>query len=150
MVALTLELAGVVSSIVTAPEGCWNMPRTLENTCLQTNPTDEFSGSRAHFDTAGTAGAGAAGEPGAGEAAAAAAAGLVAAGRGSAAFGELQAGMNRRAIAASTAWRIEGLPRDLMVRGEPERDRAIFTRLRDAVESGRGRCILRDEVEEIT
>src|SRR5262245_47091001 len=118
MVALTLELAGVVSSIVTAPEGCWNIPRTLENTCLQTNPTEEFSGSRAHFDTAGTAGAAA----GAGEAAAAAAAGLVAAGRGSAASGEVQAGMDRSAIAASTAWRIESLPRGLMVRGEPERN----------------------------
>src|SRR3954465_5973771 len=40
MVALTLDLAGVASSSVTVPEGLWNMPRTLVNTCLQTNSTE--------------------------------------------------------------------------------------------------------------
>src|SRR4051812_709846 len=42
MVTSTLELAGVASSSTTDPEGFENMPRTLVNTCLQTNPTEEF------------------------------------------------------------------------------------------------------------
>src|SRR4051812_8220074 len=49
-VTLTLELAGVASSSMTAPEGFGNMPRTLVNTCLQTNSTEEFSGSSPHFE----------------------------------------------------------------------------------------------------
>src|SRR5215469_4201507 len=61
MVALTLELAGVPSSRMTVPEGCWNMPRTLEKTCLQTNPAEEFSESSSHFEVWGTEGIGRAG-----------------------------------------------------------------------------------------
>src|SRR5262245_28033603 len=58
MAALILELAGVVSSSMTVPEGCGNRPRTLLSTCLQTNSAEEFSGSSSHFEIFGTAGTG--------------------------------------------------------------------------------------------
>src|SRR5688500_7030589 len=103
MVALTLELAGVASSSVTVPEGCGNIPRTLDKTCLQTNPTEEFSGSRTQFETCGTAGAGTAGPSGAVEAAPAVAGAPVAAGRVVVVSRELQAGTDSSAIAAITA-----------------------------------------------
>src|SRR5262245_40579833 len=107
MVASTLEFAGVASSIVTVPEGCGNNPRTFENTCLHTNPTEEFSGSRTHFETAGTAGAAA----------------FAAAGGGAVvASGDLAADMDSSAIRASTAWRM-GASQDV------SRFAAIFTRL---------------------
>jgi len=50
IVALILELAGVASSSMTVPEGFANIPRTLLNTCLQTNSAEEFSGSNSHFE----------------------------------------------------------------------------------------------------
>src|SRR5262245_3156142 len=58
MVALILELAGVASSRMTVPEGLANMPRTLLNTCMQTNVAEEFSGSKSHFEVWGTTGTG--------------------------------------------------------------------------------------------
>jgi hypothetical protein len=103
MIALIFELAGVVSSSVTVPEGIANIPRTLVKTCLQTNPTEEFSGSRTHFETWGTVGEETAGEFGATEAAPAPAAAPVAARRGLVVSRELQAGTDRSAITASTA-----------------------------------------------
>src|SRR5262245_60274272 len=57
MLTSTLELAGVASSSMTVPAGFENMPRTLVSTCLQTNPTEEFSGSSAHLEVEGTGGA---------------------------------------------------------------------------------------------
>src|SRR4029078_8594237 len=56
MLTSTLELAGVASSSRTVPDGFGNMPRTLVSTCLQTNPTEEFSGSSAHLEVEGTGG----------------------------------------------------------------------------------------------
>src|SRR5215469_9931182 len=102
MVALTLELAGVASSRMRVPEGCWNMPRTLEKTCLQTNAAEEFSGSSSHLEIWGTegiwrAGADAFSGP-------SGAAGALAVSR------ELQAGADSRVITASTDARMERLP----------------------------------------
>src|SRR5689334_1587930 len=98
MVASTLELAGFASSRKTVPEGCWNMPRTLENTCLQTNPAEEFSGSSSHFDvwgTEGTARAGTDAFSGPAEAA------------GPVGVSRLQAGTDRSVITASTDARMK-------------------------------------------
>lgn len=47
----------MASSNRTVPEGFENMPRTLVSTCLQTNPTEEFSGSISHLEVCGRAGA---------------------------------------------------------------------------------------------
>src|SRR5262245_43828908 len=114
MVALTLELAGVASSSVTVPEGCLNIPRTVENTCLQVNSAEEFSGSRSHFVIGGRAGAAAwarAGSEGLSTPVEAAGAGAVSR--------ERQAGTDRSAITASTAWRMESLPKGLIEQSPP-------------------------------
>src|SRR5262249_18133484 len=98
-VASTLELAGVVSSRMTVPEGCWNMPRTLENTCLQTNSAEEFSGSSSHFEIWGTEGIGRAGTD--------ALSGPLEAAGAVAVSRELQAGTDSSVIKASTDARME-------------------------------------------
>src|SRR5450631_248723 len=97
MVALTLELAGMASSNMTVPEGIPNMPRTLVNTCLQANSTEEFSGSSSHFEVWGRAGNDGLSGP-------VEAAGAVAVSR------ELQAGTDSSVITASTDGRMESLP----------------------------------------
>src|SRR5262249_56823753 len=98
-VGLTVELGGLVSSRKTVPEGCWNMPRTFENTCLQTKSAEEFSGSSSHFEIWGTEGIGREGPD--------ALSGPLEAAGAVAVSRELQAGTDSSVIKASTDARME-------------------------------------------
>src|SRR5262249_16077512 len=118
------------------PEGCWNMPRTLENTCLQTNAAEEFSGSSSHLETWGTEGIGRAG--------AAAFSGPSEAAGAFAVSRELQARADRSVITASTDARMERLPTATDVKEEdcpsatrrPPRQLEHTTALQQAIDGG--------------
>src|SRR5262249_52743932 len=103
MVALILEFAGVASACITVPAGGWNIPRSLSNTCLQTNCAEEFSGSSSQFEIWGTAGIERAGTD--------ALSGPVETAGPVAVSLELQAQTDSSAITVSSRTRIESLPR---------------------------------------